>query len=378
MSKADKRTPYSKDFFTGLKDSDDDYIKAFLIMDELVSILQKGKGYTLSLIEKNWVYENINMAIDFYPNEQYWINLKPYLKHPELDYCHFKEVYKDYFQDVDTYYILYKMKLNFTESKKANSVIPKYIKITELEKENDRLYLINQYLDWESNINNEKNSDQLLYKLAKHTRKFRKNYINNGTEAFGENWRKKERKKLILRSKYMYIMGKEIFHDNDYFGFQIGPNTVEYNYDSHCHIAVRHFSYAIGQNDKSHFSQDFDLRNNIEALPNIFKRANELNIFNNLTVNKEIGLFFEYNNNIYTLWIKKALKDIQGTRVPILQVNTFYPSEAMKEKVLYSQMSKINAGEIEKVSPFSFEKKTAPLSFFNAVIDERFNIIQHI
>ncbi|WP_273210479.1 hypothetical protein [Runella zeae] len=378
MAKPPKRTPYTEEHIAGLGNSPVDQERKKELLEELLGLLFNGKGDQLSFYEKRFIYNQLSVMQDLDENKGILQKIREILKHKDLDDLRFMEVARDYWRDVDGYTINYKLKIDREETIRQEKLVQKTVPISQIEKYMDMEVLNKHYKEWQSALDNNsiRYSNKLLDRFIIETKQFRKNFIRNNNQYYGYLWIKKEEKKLIIRSKYFYLVGVEVFQNVDHFTIQIGPYHVEYNIDSYVHIAVRHFQDGIGNNDKSHFQQDFAMRKDVKILTKIFEKANGHNLFDNLPIDnlagKLVGLLFEFNEQAYTIWIQKK-KSGSHLSNEFYQIDTFYPTKNPEEIKLYKQLDKIEIGTITNI-----HSKEVPLAFYKGFIEyKRPNNILH-
>lgn len=311
MSKKKKRKPYQELYLEELINDFSKQKESEEIFDELLTIIKNGLGDSLSLYEKKWFFSVGSANYQIYKNgSKYHTELKSSLDANCLDDFKFIEVFSDYWNDLEGYKTTLKVRIDYFKTLQNYATNPNELKliiqeipISDFEKQLDVTYLNTKYQEWTITLTKNNYSDVLLNMLINYTNHFKNKYIDD--VGMGSLWIKSHKKTLFLRSKFMYLLGKEIFKDSNSFDIVIGQNKIEYNYDSHCHIAVRHFSLGVGQNDKSHFYKDLDLKNIISMLPKIFQKANDLNIYHEIIIDINVNFpdrsfFFEYNNQVYT------------------------------------------------------------------------------
>ncbi|MEA5459204.1 hypothetical protein VB796_09155 [Arcicella sp. LKC2W] len=347
MSKKGRRVPYEESYLEEISKEFSKNEESENVFDELLITINCGLCNSLELHEKRWFFHIASGNYEIFKNSsKYSIDLKPLLELACFDDFKFRQVFSDYYNDLDGYKINSKFKVDYEKTLQTYDsnlgtfeLVVKATPISVFEKEADILYLNAKFEEWSSIINNHKDAgDILLNRLIHYTNTFKNEFIEN--RGMGYFWIKTHKRILLLRSKYMYISGKQIFKDSKYFEINIGQNRIEYNYESHCHVAVKHFSLGVGINDKSHFYKDFDLTNIINLLPKIFSIANNLHIFNeSIIASKDAkSFFFEYNSQVYALWVCEG----KGRQVRFIEVTSFYPTEGNKHIEIYSKLTKSN------------------------------------
>lgn len=365
MSKS-KRTPYTSEYIKQFKDSEDDLREKENILCELLLLLKGGQGNTMSFYEKRWLYNQINMGVEFFPNDLYWVRLKEVLVNTELDDVRFMDILTTYVMDSEEYNILHKEKLDYEQSKTLQKVVKKIVPVTTEEKREVLGFIDKHCEDWRKVVKCQRHTNKLLYSFAAETRQFRKEFFKRNKGVYGSNWLKNQEKKLLKRSKYFYLIGKEVFQDTSFMHIQIGGYKVEYNTESHAHISIRHFNAGIGNNDKSHFHENFELRTPFNKLNKVFEIANQVNVYDGLRIedapNKEVGLFFEYRKKVYTVWVRRENGE-PHKREDYFQLNTFYPTERREEIELYKQLDKVDCGFV------AVEDESIDLAFYKGFID---------
>ena len=347
MSKKDRRIPYEESY---LEEIDKDFSKneeSENVFDELFIKINCGQCNSLELHEKRWFFHIASGNYEIFKNSsKYGIELKPLLELACFDDFKFRQVLSDYYNDLDGYKINFKFKVDYEKTLQTYDsnlgtfkLVIKEIPISTFEKEADILYLNTKFEEWSLIINNHKDAgDKLLNYLVKYTNTFKTEFIDN--KGMGYFLMESHKRTLLLRSKYIYILGKQIFKDSEYFEIIIGQNRIEYNYESHCHVAVKHFSLNVGINDKSHFCKDLELTNIVKMLPKIFSVANNLHIYNEMVIDSQDAksFFFEFNNQIYALWVCER----KGRQVRFIEVSSFYPTEGNKHDDIYLKLTKSN------------------------------------
>lgn len=188
--------------------------------------------------------------------------------------------------------------------------------------------------EWNKIIETTKHDEELLYYIARETRKelkgLKKKYPflhpSSSTKDYIDR-----RRKIIEWSKYKYITIKYIFEEalkgNNY---KLYLNNKEIIYDCYSlsHILTGHYGhimkpYAVS---KSHFiGIEFDPENLHHKIENIFKAIDKSKLYQNDSTE---DINFRYKNTIYKIYCKyeSAIKDkSKSSANQFLRLNTFFP-----------------------------------------------------
>lgn len=361
MGRKNSRTPYKKEDLTLNYDLEEDINRAFEILDEFKDLIEKGQGSKLSFVEKKWLFDVINMNVSILGITDVWKKYVNLLEAKDLEDFKFMELFKIYWKDLSGDTVNYRLVLDI-ESIKTNLPKIKEEPIPSLIKEEQIKFLQVKYEEWENLVRKENHSNQSLLRLCKETRSFEKEFIAKYSGLYGRNWLIANKKKLILRSKYWFLISKLVFDESNSVVFEISNKKVEYTVDTHAHIGVRHFMKHVGDNNKSHFQKDFALTEIPIKLKEIFTVANEASVYSNQTIAVNDSLFIKYNGTIYTIWLKEVEKGIDGSQVKFLQVNSFYPTTDNDELKKCLSLKEIQGRDI--VIEDFFSKEIIQVSFF--------------
>lgn len=207
----------------------------------------------------------------------------------------------------------------------------KIVEVSEREKIRD-FRLLQKIADkWLKEIEFEKHPDQILLELAAETRKDLKE-LDKKYPKLIRNFRKKQndyklqKDKIILQSKFIYLLTKGVKEDYNQTDFEIPFNgqIIEFTSYSLIHITSRHYSEAIkDKKDKSFHYKNFHPKELHLDLKLILTEIDKLNIIDLSKVN---NILFIYDNIVYHLWVEKKFKQIKGQgNVKFNQIQSFYP-----------------------------------------------------
>lgn len=191
--------------------------------------------------------------------------------------------------------------------------------------------------EWEQIIQQTTHTDQRLADIAKETRTEIKNHKK--LPEFNEygffracNMYKYQKMIIILRSKYIYILTREFFHNHgtDSLTLTIGTRDIEFTPYSLIHVLSRHYEFSRKQVDrqKSFHTELIEPREIFNHLRVIFS-AIEPELELKLDPRK---LFVNIGGQIFTIWISPATKQVRGLgNVPYERIGSFYPTEDKRE-----------------------------------------------
>lgn len=191
--------------------------------------------------------------------------------------------------------------------------------------------------NWKRLISDKRHPDQIFLKIAKETtdeiKKFNKKPIFRPYGYLVQNfYYKGQLRKLLLRSKYIFLITTEIFEEYgspvilSLNGFQIELDEVSLN-----HILNRHYAFAEKQieENKSFHTKLIPPRKLIELLKKIFEKIEKSNLYNGEPVNR---INFVYNDQPFGIWINKRNKQVAGRgNVEFFRLKTFFPIGWEKE-----------------------------------------------
>ena len=232
----------------------------------------------------------------------------------------FKELYLTYFHD--------NLTEPFYKHKKGKGIVV----VGHQEKIKDFRTLMRVSDVWLNEIKNEKHSDQILQELGIETRRDLKTLdlkypsLKRRFRKYQDEYRLKK-DKIILQSKFIYLLVKSVIENNDSEDFEIpfSGETVEFTIYSLIHIVSRHYAEPMKDNpEKSyHYEHFYPTELHID-LRNILGEIDKLNL---IDVNNTDNIFFKFKGVIYQLWIQKRHKQVKGHagNIQIFRVQTFYP-----------------------------------------------------
>jgi hypothetical protein len=199
-------------------------------------------------------------------------------------------------------------------------------------------------IEWNEVIDKENHKDQLLQVVSKETRDeiktFNKSpeFNTNGFLNKNENY-KFRLKRLLLRSKYIYMKIGEIVELNDgngvWYTMLNGKKIVINNY-SLIHIFNRHFHMSEKQADKEKDLHDdtFLPQTIAEDLISIIDEINNSGFYINDDISK---INIEWKGKLYTIYTKDLIFQVANKAdEEISRVQTFYPvgDESEREKII--------------------------------------------
>ena len=207
----------------------------------------------------------------------------------------------------------------------------KIVEVTEKEKFID-LKILQKISDkWLEEIKFEKHTDLILQELAAETRKELKE-LEKKYPRLLRNFKKKQndyrlqKDKIILQSKFIYLLTKRVKEDFNQEDFEIpfDGQILEFTSYSLIHIANRHYAEAIkNRDDKTYHYKNF-LPDELHL--NLKKILTEIDNEKLIDISKTNNIIFIYEEVVYHLWIEKKIKQIKGVgNVQFNQIQTFYP-----------------------------------------------------
>ncbi len=207
----------------------------------------------------------------------------------------------------------------------------KFREVTEQEKIRDFRNLMVISDQWHKQIEIENHQDQILQELSIETRRDLKKLdskysrLNRIFKKQKNDYRLKK-DKIILQSKFIYLLVKSIIENNDSKDFEIpfSNEIIEFNIYSLVHIVSRHYAEPIKDNSEKtyHYDHFYPTELHID-LKNILIKIDSLNL---IDINKTESINFRFKNVVYKLWIQKRFKQVKGKgNVQIYRVQTFYP-----------------------------------------------------
>ncbi|RIV73683.1 hypothetical protein [Flagellimonas aequoris] len=218
----------------------------------------------------------------------------------------------------------------FIKARKAN-----LYEVSDSEKKSDFNYLKIVENKWLNQIQKENHKEELLLKLSIETRNELKKLKKETGRLFFRKSKEKyafRKAKIILHSKYLYILIKKIKQDSDEadFLFDFCGEQIEIDYYTLVHIINRHYAKIIkGNPDKSYHVEEFEPKGLHLRLKKIMTAINSSGIITKPEMEK---ISFEYLNKTYRVWIKKRVKQEKGIgNVDFYRLETFFPLEDEKE-----------------------------------------------
>lgn len=220
-------------------------------------------------------------------------------------------------------YIIYFNDLNGNKDVyDANGLIRIY------QKREDVDFLNKEYIDWNNKMENKQNGNELINFISKETNEQLKDLKSFSKRNFlGSNYMNYLKKSLTLHSKYIYLIVKEFFQENNFkqLEYIISNEKIIIDAYSYVHILFRHFAEGIKkhQNKSYHFDQDVNFKNIPTVLGKIIE-CYKSNI-DEKQFNKQY-IFFTLNDIKYAMWFKKTSIYLKGNiKNEFLRIQTFYP-----------------------------------------------------
>jgi len=244
----------------------------------------------------------------------------------EFDICkdyEFKDLYLTYFHN--------NLEGPFVKVHKAMIV-----EVSLEEQVKDFAYLMKVADEWLRQIEIENHKNQILQELGFETRRDLK-ALSKKYSGLNRIFRKQKddyklrKDKIILQSKFIYLLVKSVIENNEGKDFEIpfSNEIIEFTIYSLVHIVSRHYAEPIKQNeDKTyHYDHFFPTELHID-LRNILLEIDQLHL---IDINNTDNIIFNFKGVNYRLYIQKRFKQVKGIKgnVQIFRVQTFFP--------LYSQ-----------------------------------------
>jgi len=204
--------------------------------------------------------------------------------------------------------------------------------VSEEEKIKDFAYLMKVADGWIKQIEIGNHTDPVLQELGIETRRDLKE-LNQKFSGLNRIFRRQKdeyklrKDKLILQSKFIYLLVKSVIENNESQDFEIpfSNEIIEFTIYSLVHIISRHYAQPIKQNDDKtyHYDHFFPTELHID-LRNILLEIDKLNLIN---INQKDNIIFKFKGVNYRLYIQKRYKQIKGVKgnIQIFRVQTFYP-----------------------------------------------------
>ncbi|PIF47475.1 hypothetical protein CLU96_4531 [Chryseobacterium sp. 52] len=226
------------------------------------------------------------------------------------------------------------------------------IQVSESEKKKDLQKLDKIAKEWEKTINITNHKEQLLQDLSSEIRQEDLKGLNKKFPKLIRKLKRKneafiyEKRKLLLHSKFIYLMVKSISQNFDSIDFEIpfSKSTIEITPYSFVHIINRHYAEKIkNKPDKTYHYKNFYPKELHLDLKNILLEIDKHNI---IDLNTQDNFIFIYDNVTYHIWIQKRNKQIQGKKgnIEFFRLQSFYPiydKTELEIKLNYSEY-KIN------------------------------------
>jgi hypothetical protein len=206
------------------------------------------------------------------------------------------------------------------------------VQVSVEEAQSDLKYLKEKALEWLEVIKKKNHAEQLLLQKAKEARlelkaleespEFKNGFLFGGRNRFNQKC-----DAILLQSKYLYCMAKEIFEtfDEHEFILNLNDETIEINEYSIVHILNRHYSQLTKQypTSKTFHSEDFSPRYLNKQLAAIFAQIDKSEILRGHTVRK---IAFKHKGTNYLVWTEVQTKSVKGIgNVRYNRLETFYP-----------------------------------------------------
>lgn len=184
---------------------------------------------------------------------------------------------------------------------------------------------------WQKELEIENHKDQILQELSSETRKDLK-ALDKKYPKLLRRFRKKQddyrlqKDKLILQSKFIYLLTKSVIEDYHQSDFEISfsGEIIEFTSYSLIHITNRHYAEHIKDNNtKTYHYKNFlpkELHLNLKL---ILEEIDKLNVIDISLTN---NIIFVYEGVFYHLWIEKKTKQVKGKgNVLFNRIQSFYP-----------------------------------------------------
>lgn len=205
------------------------------------------------------------------------------------------------------------------------------VQVSFTEQANDFKKLIQISNEWEKIITLTNHKDQILKEISVETirdlKSLKKKYsgLNKIFKKQKDDYSLKK-DKLILQSKFIFMLILEVIQNNPPENFEIPfcDEIIEFNLFSLVHIINRHYAEPIKDNSQKtyHYDNFYPSELHID-LKNILTEIDTLKV---IDIKNTDNIIFVYNNVVYQLYIQKRFKQVKGIgNVEILRVQTFYP-----------------------------------------------------
>ncbi len=325
----------NKDNITALTEKQLELLSGEQKIDKLnyyLSLLNVASHEMVSFEEKLWVFKSIIGNFLYFSNNTY-SQFEKYLHYLDSKYLedakfYYLFVYCDYCYDLEG---------NGEHRPLSISPLSDFKPFDASSNQVNVRFLNKIYVEWSQELNR-KNCTGLLKKIVKEYQLMRRNEKEAFDKQNAENqlWKIKE-KQLTLFYKYIYLKGLILFNGKTEFSLLLSGQSITFDVESYCHIH-RHFAQALKPDllQKSYIRQDFSPDNIVQMLSEIFLKISESDnkIF---FLEKEYPLFFELNQVVYQLWIKKNRSHFR--------ISSFYPVERIKDGYDFRKLHRIELSE---------------------------------
>ena len=227
----------------------------------------------------------------------------------------------------------------FASALKANIFYKPYkgklYEVPHNEKLKDFKYLQKVVDLWKKEIEKTNHTEQTLQILASETRNELKEHKKKSGKLLFRRQKEDyyfQKDKLILHSKFIYLLVKELFEDSQKqsINFNFLSKNIEIDSYSIIHIVNRHYSKIIKNNaQKSYHIEDFYPDKLHLKLEDILTRIDKTNLLSQNDIEK---IAFTFNGKPYQIWIKQRTKQEKGKgNILFYRLESFYPIEDTNE-----------------------------------------------
>lgn len=195
----------------------------------------------------------------------------------------------------------------------------KVIEVSENEKLKDFIYLMQVADKWTKEIEIENHNDLILQELGIETRRDLRE-LNKKFSGLNRIFKKQKgdfklrKDKLILQSKFIYLLVKSMIENNESQDFEIpfSNEIIEFTIYSLVHIVNRHYAHGIKQNDEKtyHYKHFYPTELHID-LRKILLEIDKLNLIN---INNTDNIIFNFKSINYRIYIQKKFKQKKGIK----------------------------------------------------------------
>ncbi|MCC5918301.1 MAG: hypothetical protein JJU02_13360, partial [Cryomorphaceae bacterium] len=139
--------------------------------------------------------------------------------------------------------------------------------------------------------------------------------------------------KIILQSKFIYLLVIEVIQNNPKEDFEIPFNNeiIEFTIYSLVHIISRHYAEPIKGNEEKtyHYGNFYPTELHIDLKKILVQIGN----LKKIDINETDNIIFIFKGTYYQLYVQKRHKQVKGKgNVEIFRIQTFFPIYE-KEKV---------------------------------------------